>query len=132
MSKGKQQEALVRYWLSRAEESLASARSELEAGRLAFAVNRMYYAVFYSVTAALANQGEKLGKHSAVRASFHKNFVRTGVVDKAYGRLYDELYHARHQGDYIPMTEFEEMVVRQQLADTEEFVKKFSREILQS
>lgn len=35
---------VVRYWWSKAEESLAPARRELEAAALLFAVNRTYYA----------------------------------------------------------------------------------------
>ncbi|MEW6172437.1 MAG: HEPN domain-containing protein [Bacillota bacterium] len=127
MNKGKQQKELVYYWLGKARESMESARSELSAGRLDFTVNRLYYVLFYLVTAALTAKGEKLGKHSAVRAAFHKNFVRTGKVDKSYGRLYDELFHARHQGDYVPLTEFDETVVRQQLQDVEKFLTFFSK-----
>lgn len=41
---------VVRYWWSKAEESLASAHRELEAGSYAFAVNRVYYAAFYGVS----------------------------------------------------------------------------------
>ena len=117
---------LVHHWLNKAVESVASARSEFEAGRLAFAVNRLYYAVFYVVTAALAVKGRSHGKHSAVRASFHREFVRTGAVDRACGRLYDELFHARQQGDYMPMVTFEEAVVWQQLTDVERFVNEFT------
>jgi hypothetical protein len=40
---------IVRYWLEKAEESLASARRELEAGSFSFAMNRLYYGVFYGV-----------------------------------------------------------------------------------
>ena len=52
---------LVYYWLEKAVESVESARSEYEAGRLSFSGNRLYYALFYSVTAALAAKGKKLG-----------------------------------------------------------------------
>ena len=129
MNKDPRREELVHYWLRKAEESLESARSELEAGRLSFAVNRLYYVLFYLVTAALSARGKKLGKHSAVRAAFHKEFVRTGEVDKPYGRLYDELFHTRHQADYLPLTEFDETIVRQQLQDVERFLTEFSLKI---
>jgi uncharacterized protein (UPF0332 family) len=119
-------ESLVHHWLEKAAESVKSARSELEAGRLAFAVNRLYYAVFYVVTAAFTVKGGKHAKHSAVRASFHREFVKTGVVDRAFGRLYDELFHARQQGDYMPLVTFEEAVVWHQLNEVERFVNEFA------
>jgi uncharacterized protein (UPF0332 family) len=122
---------LVYHWLGRAVESLESARSELDAGRLAYVVNRLYYALFYLVTAALAVKGGNHGKHSAVRSSFHREYVRTGKVDKTFGKLYDELFHARHQGDYMPMVTFDETVIRQQLQDVEKFISEFSGKIKQ-
>jgi uncharacterized protein (UPF0332 family) len=131
MTKDRTLKDLVNYWLERVAESLDSARSELDAGRLAFAVNRLYYALFYLVTAALAVKGEKHGKHSAVRSSFHREYVRTGKVDKIFGKLYDELFHARHQGDYMPMVGFDETVIRQQLQNVEKFISEFSGEIKQ-
>lgn len=33
---------VVRYWLEKTEESMASARREFEAGSLAFAMNRLF------------------------------------------------------------------------------------------
>jgi uncharacterized protein (UPF0332 family) len=116
---------LVGYWQTKSEECLESAASELDAGRLAFAVNRLYYAMFYMVTAALAINGRQLGKHSAVRSTFHMDFVKTGTIDKSFGRLYDELFHARHQGDYLPLADFEDSVVRQQLEDVKNFFGLF-------
>ena len=44
---------VVRYWWSKAEDSLTSARRELEAHAYDFAVHRLYYAAFYAVSAAL-------------------------------------------------------------------------------
>ncbi|GEM_PF-4642615 len=39
---------VVRYWWTKAEESLRAARRELGAGDCALAVNRAYYALFYA------------------------------------------------------------------------------------
>ena len=44
---------IVDYWLNKARDSLCSARDELKAGRSSFAVNRIYYACFYAVSAYL-------------------------------------------------------------------------------
>jgi uncharacterized protein (UPF0332 family) len=37
---------VIRYWWSKAMDSLASARRESEAGSRSFAMNRLYYAAF--------------------------------------------------------------------------------------
>ncbi len=53
MSNEEQRKEVVRYWWSKVEESLASAQREFEARSYDFAINRLYYAVFYAVSAAL-------------------------------------------------------------------------------
>ena len=53
MTNDEKRSEVVRYWLEKAEESMASARREFEAGSLAFAMNRLYYSAFYAVSALL-------------------------------------------------------------------------------
>ncbi|MGA7616852.1 MAG: HEPN domain-containing protein [Thermoanaerobaculia bacterium] len=55
---------VVSQWISRAEQAIASATSEMNAGRLEFAVNRSYYACFYSASAVLLQMGHQFVKHS--------------------------------------------------------------------
>ncbi len=108
---------LALYWLDKADESLNSATSELEADRLTFAVNRLYYAMFYAVSALFAAKNLSYGKHSAVRSALHREFIKTGLIDRSLGRLYDELFNARQQGDYVPLVEFDREVVVEQAND---------------
>jgi len=69
-------EKLIELWLEKADDALASAELELKAGHTNFAVNRLYYACFYVVTALLLRDGKQFARHSAVKAEF----VRTCVV----------------------------------------------------
>ena len=100
----KEKKQLIKYWLEKSEESIASAKSEISYGRLSFAVNRLYYAMFYAITAILTAKGESYRKHSGVRTALHRDFVKTGKINKESGRIYDELFNARHQADYTPFT----------------------------
>ena len=61
---------VVRYWFEKAEESMASARREFEAGSLSFAMNRLYYAAFYAVSALLMTNELSFKKHSVVKLFF--------------------------------------------------------------
>lgn len=98
---------IIRYWTEKAEDSLNAAKDELEAGRLAFSVNRIYYACFYAVSAVLLQKRFKFKKHSGVRAALHKHFVKPGTVSREHGEFYDEIYEARQRGDYIELIRFE-------------------------
>lgn len=114
---------LVNYWLEKAEESIQSASSEIENDRLSFAINRLYYALFYSMSAILTAKGDSYSKHSGVRAALHRDFIKTGKIDKQIGRLYDELFNARHQADYTPLVEFDKEIVKEQYSDVIEAYK---------
>ena len=62
---------IIDYWRRRARESLDDARLLLENGRLHSAVNRIYYALFYEVSALLLAKGLSFSKHSGVLAAFN-------------------------------------------------------------
>jgi hypothetical protein len=88
-------DAVISYWLEKAQESLAAAQDEMTACRLSFSVNRIYYACFYAASAVLLQQGLQFKKHSGVKASLHKHLVKGGLINQEYGELYDELFEAR-------------------------------------
>jgi uncharacterized protein (UPF0332 family) len=72
--------------LERAEESIRAARQLAVGGYFDFAASRAYYAAFYAASAALLSQGFEYRKHSGVIASVHQELVKTGKLDKKFGR----------------------------------------------
>jgi uncharacterized protein (UPF0332 family) len=107
-----QRKDLVRYWGSKAEESLGSAKRELEAGAYSFAINRLYYAAFYGAGAALLDRQLSFKKHAGVRAAFHEEFIKTGLLEAQWGELYDQLFEDRQEGDYAPLVSFDQEYVK--------------------
>ena len=116
---------LVRYWWEKAEKSLASAEYEYTMGAYDFAINRLYYGVFYAVSAWLIENGHNFKKHSGARGLFHREMVNTKLVDKKWAKFYDRLFEDRADSDYVPMTEFEASYVQTQI----ELCKQFIREL---
>ncbi len=96
MTKKEKRSEIVRYWVQKAEESLASARREFEAESLTFAINRLYYVVFYAVSALLMEHDLLFKKHSGVRAAFHKRFIKTGALDQKL-LYFNNILNADHQ-----------------------------------
>ncbi|HEV8537769.1 MAG TPA: HEPN domain-containing protein [Bacteroidota bacterium] len=114
---------VIRYWWSKAGESLQSAERELQAGSLGFALNRIYYAAFYAVSAALLDRRATFKKHSGVRAAFHHQLIRSGQLDSQWGKFYDQLFEDRQEGDYLALIEFEREYVQAQLTRWHEFLR---------
>ena len=98
---------VIAFWLGRSDEAVASALAELAAGRRAFAVNRAYYACFYSLSAVLLVEGRKYAKHSGVRAALHRDLIRSGRLDSSWGRIYDRVFENRQRGDYQELVVFD-------------------------
>jgi len=119
--------AVLDFWSNKAAEALQSAQSEFAAGRLTFAVNRAYYACFYSVSALLLKDGRKFVKHSGVRSALHRHLVKTGKVSTAWGRFYDRIFENRQRGDYQELVSFEAEQVSEVIEHAKGFVAEMVR-----
>jgi uncharacterized protein len=113
---------VVQYWWAKAERSLASAGRELEAEEFSFAMNRVYYAAFYAVSAALLERHSPFKKHSGIRSAFHREFVKTGLLDIQWAKFYDQLFEDRQEGDYVASIAFEREYVERQMERCAEFL----------
>jgi hypothetical protein len=123
VSSEKRREEVVRYWWSKAEESLLSAQREIDAQSLGFAMNRIYYAAFYAVSAALLDRHASFKKHSGVRSAFHRELVKSGQLDITWSKFYDRLFEDRQEGDYLALIDFELDYVKDQLTRCQEFLR---------
>jgi uncharacterized protein len=127
MSKEKQREEMVKYWWEKAESSLNSAHREFEAGACDFAINRLYYAAFYGVSAVLLERKMVFKKHSGVRAYFHREFIKKGLIEVKWGRYYDKLFEDRQEGDYTAFIDFDKNYVSEQLELCDQFLKELKK-----
>lgn len=114
---------LVQYWWSKAQDSLSSARREFKANELSFAMNRVYYAAFYAVSAALLERDTSFKKHSGVRSAFHREFIKSGTLNTEWSKFYDRLFEDRQESDYIALTTFDHTYVENQINQCAEFHK---------
>ena len=62
-------------------------------------------------------------KHSGVRAAFHRDFIKTQLLDIEWGKFYDRLFEDRQEGDYMALTSFDLEYIEAQLSRCAEFLK---------
>ena len=115
---------IINYRLERAKESLKDANKLFKDESLHSTVNRIYYAMFYSVNALLLSRNLSSSKHSGVKALFHREFVSKGEVDRRYGRFFSEILERRQAGDYRDLVTFKKEDVEVWLKKAEEFINK--------
>ena len=114
---------LAHYWIKKAKRSAEAAARELHSNNEDFCANRLYYAAFYAVSAALIMKGLVFKKHSAVKAAFHKEFIKNNIIPQKYGALYNKLLRDREDADYIAFVLFEQDVLKQEIEDVTELIK---------
>lgn len=115
-------QALIRYRLEQADESLASARLLLDNHRLKDSVNRAYYAMFYPTLALLASRGKRPSKHTGVLSLFDSEFVKSGQFDKEYSVWLHRAFDLRQDSDYREMFSVSREGAQETVKQAESFV----------
>ena len=97
----------VKNRIETAHKTFEAAKVLSENGFWNSAVNRLYYSVFYAVNAILVQHEIIAQSHSGVKSQFSLHFIKTGKLEKKYGKLLAELYDWRQKGDYESLYEFD-------------------------
>ena len=114
---------LLQYRMDRARDAIAEAEAMAQLGHWNACVNRLYYACFYAVIAALLHRGLTSSKHSGARSLFGRHLVRPGAVPRELARVYNDLFDSRQEADYQDLVRFEEAQVRPWIAEAARFVE---------
>ncbi|MBN1185485.1 MAG: HEPN domain-containing protein [Bacteroidales bacterium] len=117
-------EALVEYRLTQASETIDLARFLISSEKLSVAVNRIYYGMYYSLTALALKYRFETSKHSQLIGWFNKEFIATEQVDIKYGRIIRNAYQNRTKGDYDAFVVFTREEVESMLIDMIEFIEE--------
>ena len=91
---------IVSYRVDCAEKTLEEIDNLLALKYYNNAVNRLYYACYYAVSALLIANGIITKSHDGVKQMFGLHFIRTGIFPPSYGRYYSNLFESRLTGDY--------------------------------
>jgi uncharacterized protein (UPF0332 family) len=94
-------ETLVTHRLQKSEEALQAAKIMLDKQMFSFAMNRVYYSLYYAVQALLAQQGVAFAKHGQVKGYFNREFIKAGKLPKEIGRFYNKAFEYRQKFDYV-------------------------------
>jgi uncharacterized protein (UPF0332 family) len=113
----------TQYRMDRAEKTLAEARTLFETAQMFGAVNRIYYAMFYAVSALACAHGFTTASHSQLRGYFNREFVKTGLIPAQHGKAYGIAFDSRKKGDYDDLVEFEKEQVHEMLREATEFLR---------
>jgi len=122
----------IRYRLESSYTTFEAAKVLADNGFWNSAVNRLYYSVFYAVSALLVFHDIQTKKHSSVKSQFSLHFIKTGVFDKKYGQLLSELFDWRQKGDYENIFDYDQESVQPLFIPVKEMLDLIKEEIQRS
>ncbi|MFT4152635.1 HEPN domain-containing protein [Parafilimonas sp.] len=96
----KTEDDYIDYKLEKAQQSLEAAELLFNNNFFADSLSKIYYAVFYAVSAWLTKKKLNPKTHQGVKSLFHKEFIYTGNVSKEQGEFFDMLQAKRFEVDY--------------------------------
>ena len=121
-----EKQTLVKYRLERANESIKAAQLLFENKLFTSAMNRIYYSMFYSVQALLVLKEKAFSKHGEVKGYFNKEFIKSGIFPKEFGKLFNAVFEYRQKFDYVDLLIPEEELISDYIVEAQKFIDRIS------
>ncbi len=115
---------LVRYRIETAKSDLKSADILMKAGEYRGANNRAYYAIYHAISAVHALDGKSYKRHKDTLANFNKDYVKTEIFPKDFGRKIAQTEEIRHASDYDDFYIATKEKAEEQIATAEELIEQ--------
>ena len=113
--------------MERANESLKAAELMLKNKYYVSAMNRIYYSMFYSVQAILVINETSFSTHGQVKGFFNREYIKTGIFPKDFGKLFNTVFEYRQKFDYVDLIIPEEKLISDYLAEAKRFIENISK-----
>jgi uncharacterized protein (UPF0332 family) len=120
-------EALIRYRMDEAVDTVKDVELLISNDRLRAAVNRIYYGMFYTLLALALKFDFETSKHQQLIGWFNKNFVSNGLIDPKYGKIINRAFNGRTKGDYDSYVEFEKQIVKEMFEEMKDFINEIEQ-----
>ena len=121
--KDDEKDALIEHRIARATDTIEEVSFLIKNKKFLLAVNRIYYGMFYILSALSLRYNFSTSKHQQLIGWFNKEFISTGVIDRKYGKILHNAYNNRSTGDYDDFAEFDEEDVKKSFDEMKDFIK---------
>jgi len=117
-----ERKSVVQFRIEKAKKSFSEIALLTDNALWQTAMNRLYYACYYAVSALLIQNGIEAKTHHGVINQMGLHLVRTGVLSSTQGKLYQRLFELRQTGDYSDWIILEENDVKSLVEPAEKFI----------
>jgi len=116
-------DAIVAYRLENADKTLDEISIHISNELWNTAINRLYYACYYAVTALLINSGIETQTHAGVRRMLALHFTKTGKLSIKWNKFYTDLFDNRQTSDYADFVYYDRETVEELHKQAISFIK---------
>ncbi len=109
--------------MERAKELIDDAKQLYKSGSYKSSNNRAYYAIFHTMRAVLALEEVDFKKHSGVIQYFQREYIKTGIFEKAYSDIIISASEIRNASDYDDFFLASKEETKEQIDNAELFCK---------
>ncbi len=129
--KNEDRQSLIKHKIEKAVDTIGDVQFLIDNNKLSIAVNRIYYGIFYSVSALALKHEFTTSKHNQLIGWFNKNYVKEKKVDIRLGEILRNAFEKRSKSDYDDWVEFKKDEVLLLFNDMKMFINKI-QEIIES
>jgi uncharacterized protein (UPF0332 family) len=108
--------------IAKADSTISEINNLIQFGYYNTAINRIFYACFYSVQALLLSIDLEPKSHKGVRTLFSLHFVKQNKVPKDLEDFYTRIFDERSFADYSDEDEMDKESLHFLLADAKKFI----------
>ncbi|MEW5693041.1 MAG: HEPN domain-containing protein [Candidatus Hydrogenedentota bacterium] len=117
----------IKYHLEEAEERIKTAKNLLEDGSYRYSLSMSYYAIFNAATALLTVKDLSSRRHSGIMALLDKEFVKQGIIDRTFSRIFSDAFYIRIDADYTKFYVASKDDAEHQIKNAEIFINEIKR-----
>jgi uncharacterized protein (UPF0332 family) len=121
---------MINLSMEKAQKALISAEENFKSNQLETALNRNYYAVFYSVMALGYKNDFVTSKHSKLMGWFNKKFIHEDkIFDSEMFETYSKAFERRQKCDYDITYKATPKMVKKLIEKSKYFVSQIEKQI---
>ena len=110
-------ELLINNYLEKSRTTIKKVEFLVENSEYQLAVNRIYYGIYYSLSALAIKHQYSTSKHAQLIGWFNRTFVKAGAIEKEFSKMIRKAFENRMEGDYNVFADFSKEEVDQSLKE---------------
>ena len=124
MVSNERKDIFIKINIEKSDEALRIAELSIGENAIMSAFNRIYYAVFYTVSALAVKNDFTTSKHTKMMGWFNKKFIyENKIFDKELSKIYRNIFLFRQKGDYDTEYPTDIEQAKELLADAKVFIE---------